>query len=218
MPKRVLILAPHVDDEFIGCSQVILNQNNHVTVAWFYDITLERRIEGIDAAAKLGFIPMFTPTSSDLDWSQWDQVLVPRRDDAHPAHKAINTRFREHATDFYSIDMLSAPVLPEAQQQRKRELLNMLYPSQSALWERDHKYWLFENVSSRDYETYASVKEKSVQVTCLVEHVDAVKKVMLEQQTGLAYLSAKAVNKVIAACPTGKVVIESVELGFKVVI
>lgn len=218
MSKRVLILAPHVDDELIGCSQILFDRTNQVTVGWFYDITQERRNEGQNAAAMLGFTPIFNFSERDADWSNWDLVLVPRRDDAHPAHKNINTRFREHATGFYSVDMVSAPVLTESAQTRKRETLNWLYPSQSALWERDHKYWLFEKVSPLDYETYTTLDLGLYTITCLAEYQAAVNKVAVENHVGLSFLRDVSVNRVIAACPSGKVVIESKELRFKVVI
>ncbi len=218
MSKRVLILAPHIDDELIGCSQILLNPGNEVTVGWFEEITKERRLEGLEAAAVLGFTPVFGFDQENLEqpWSYWDEVLVPRRDDAHPAHKRVSAKYREYATSFYSVDMVSAPVLAPSSQERKRELLNRLYPSQSVLWERDHKYWLFENVWSRDYNIYSVIHHKTLTVTCLVEFSDAVKKVIAANEVSMFALSDVAINKVLAVCPVGKVTFEIPELGLKV--
>jgi hypothetical protein len=45
------------------------------------------------------------------------------------------------------------PENPYCDAQRKRDLLNTLYPSQSELWKRDSSYWLFESIVGCDYST-----------------------------------------------------------------
>ena len=161
------ILAPHVDDELIGCFTRLQNRSiDHVI--YFFELTPERKKEAKAAAEHFGFIPIFArPDSMKLvmDTVKDNTVLLPACTDSHPDHKYINRRFRNKfkRIEFYSVDLGTClqekktlefvPENPYCDTQRKRDLLNTLYPSQSELWKRDSSYWLFESIVGCDYST-----------------------------------------------------------------
>ena len=100
-----------------------------------------------------------------MDTVKDNTVLLPACTDSHPDHKYINRRFRNKfkRIEFYSVDLGTClqekktlefvPENPYCDAQRKRDLLNTLYPSQSELWKRDSSYWLFESIVGCDYST-----------------------------------------------------------------
>lgn len=173
--ERYIIAAPHADDELIGCWSVFRKYQNlagrphapFITVLYFDPMELqpERKVEANNFACETGFQAYFNSTSEDFakvvnkaerDY-KWVNVLIPARTDHHPEHKAMNASLRKYATDFYSVDMGSAKPLSTQDAAYKRQVLNRYYPSQIPLWERDHKYWLFEDIQPTDYLTYTTV-------------------------------------------------------------
>ena len=57
------ILAPHVDDELIGCFTRLQNRSiDHVI--YFFELTPERKKEAKAAAEHFGFIPIFARPDS----------------------------------------------------------------------------------------------------------------------------------------------------------
>ena len=83
------ILAPHVDDELIGCFTRLQNRSiDHVI--YFFELTPERKKEAKAAAEHFGFIPIFArPDSMKLvmDTVKDNTVLLPACTDSHPDHK-----------------------------------------------------------------------------------------------------------------------------------
>lgn len=173
---RTLILAPHVDDEAIGCWSVIkqsIEGLRDTQVVYFNEISSERRAEAINAGLAGSFIPVFIdnltypvsfPDSQGMeDWtrSQFDEVYVPARTDWHAAHKKLNADYRKYATHFYMTDMVEgAAFIGETQSQEKRDFLDAHYVSQRHLWKRNAKYYLFESLSDRDYQVTKIMRVK----------------------------------------------------------
>jgi len=154
------IFAPHVDDEAIGCFQ-LLRQADHCLVIYCEKPTKQRRKEA-DAAAKafsFGYVfaddepledvihgTISTMSEEAICWApdpHWE---------LHPLHKIVSSlvyvnclrydiRFGTYTTN------MNTPYLRQLTAQEsyeKCETLNKIYPSQAGLWETDHKYFLFE--------------------------------------------------------------------------
>lgn len=149
---KALIIAPHVDDETIGCWSV-LTSNNDVTVLYLNnELTQERVAEARSAGFHLGFDPVFGSDEAAVALRLYERVYVPSRRDWHADHKRANMQWRQHATHFYSVDMERGTLLPNAAD--KRKALDLLYPSQASLWNNNDKYWLFEDIQEQDYDVY----------------------------------------------------------------
>jgi len=168
---NTLIIAPHPDDEIIGCWEVIKKVNNvHVFYA-----TGRNTVETQQALNALSVQPFPIDTEIeeylhpqetgeknpfDLEYKLSHclpisniQILAPDPTfETHPEHRRwglwAERLFRErHAkVYFYSINM-QAPYIHElspADAQEKRKMLECAYPEKRELWQYEHKYFLFE--------------------------------------------------------------------------
>lgn len=145
---RTLILAPHIDDELIGCYSRI-KAGLVPDVCYFFDITEERFNEAKNFESS-GAIKIVK--EEDLNLPSYDIILVPSIQDHHPDHKYVNRKYRRFATSFYSVDMVEATPYSIEDRLYKRNLLNTYYKSQSSLWEHDNKYFIFESIHEHDYQ------------------------------------------------------------------
>lgn len=150
---KTLIIAPHVDDETIGCWSILNDAKRSVTVAWLYELTPKRRAEALSIHLVDEFV--FGPILSEEFLKSFDEVYVPSRRDWHADHKEANALYRKWATHFYSVDMQNGEYLGDEQSSQKRQALNTWFPSQASLWETNAKYYLFEDIQKQDYDTYA---------------------------------------------------------------
>lgn len=162
-----LIIAPHVDDEVIGCWSVF--GTGDITVLYLYELDAARKAEAEAAALALDFTPAFGDIS--IVRAGYDEVYVPSRRDWHADHKAANAQFRSIATHFYSVDMKHGKLLDS--RDSKLAFLNKHYPSQKSLWETDAKYWLFEDIQLRDYDVYQTFTAAECSITVLTDHAVA---------------------------------------------
>jgi LmbE family N-acetylglucosaminyl deacetylase len=166
---KTLIIAPHIDDETIGCWSLLLDDNRKVTVCWGYELTEQRKDEANKLACyaidcKFGFehlTPEFIKT--------FDEVYVPSRRDWHADHKATCAAYRQYATHFYSVDMANGRYLGEEESSKKRKFLDAWFPSQSGLWANEAKYWLFEDIQRVDYDVLEAFKVTVFGMTATVE-------------------------------------------------
>lgn len=122
-PKNVIVLAPHVDDEVIGCYR-FLRDNSVAVVVYFYEIDEVRREEAIRAAQVFRFTPIFLCDYLVEEWEangtfantvlevayeafkerkdtvssgvmENDVIIgIPNIADMHPDHKRVNNEFR----------------------------------------------------------------------------------------------------------------------------
>lgn len=157
MERKYVILAPHVDDEVIGCFS-LLQQGMVTDVYYFFDLTPEREKEAQHCAELYKFTPHFDWNISTIPADRI--VLVPNVNDNHVHHKEIfylSQKLRNNKR-YYSVDMNTTPdVLDKAKAAEKKDVLGMLFPSQSKLLE-DDKYHLFEKITN-------SCSRKSIWVT-----------------------------------------------------
>ena len=193
---RCLIIAPHCDDELIGCSSVLLDPSNEVTVAYLYELTEQRIAESTHLSSALGFSPLF----SNRDFAQaqlveiakdFERIYIPSRSDLHLNHKQTFRQFIGIATHTYQTNMSGCALYD--QWERKLELLNTYYGSQKDLWATNASYYLFERIEriQFDYWTYQRVQvgndacvvycPKSVNINSNFTTVDELCRLILSQ-------------------------------------
>ena len=146
------ILAPHCDDELIGC-YTLLKARSISKVYYFFDFTETRIAEARNCASIFGFEPIFVSDPENLKLD--GMVLMPSLVDSHPHHKLIRRCYsRYHTKNFYHADLdtiLNKNVLSSEDQADKLSALNEIYPSQKALWDSNASYYLFECITNSDY-------------------------------------------------------------------
>jgi len=207
---RTLIVAPHADDELIGCFTVL--QKEKTAVVFLEELTLTRRFEAAKSSELFNFHLYFRPIGMVLERyitnlreeHSFERIYVPARSDWHPAHRNTNTMLRDIATHFYSVDMgEGSALLGDAEAGQKRQALEHCYPSQAQLWRRDHKYWLFENIRRKDFERYLVIPrpEHRVLFKVLQEYSDLVQDVELPA----LWSPEQIFNRVVSFCPRGRV-------------
>lgn len=172
--QRVLIVAPHIDDETIGCYSWFRRPNTHIDVLWLYEKSPTRLVEGnrlLQFQSEVGVQLQVNALAKsvteaeairDLELSRYTEVLVPSLRDNHAAHKKASRDWRIWATLFYSVDMVNGIPLPQESALAKRELLDRFYPSQKMLWALDAKYYLFESIHKRDYDAFVHFEHSGV--------------------------------------------------------
>jgi len=151
---RFVILAPHVDDEVIGCWR-LLNSGLVVGVAYFYEVDTVRGMEATRCADDFDFqIIEAHYIDQEMERVKANALLVPNIADYHPHHKAVNrlADSLEYRKYYYSVDMnVEMDVLSEEHQAQKQRQLLTLFPSQRRLIESTDKYHLFESLLSTDW-------------------------------------------------------------------
>ena len=160
MADRVVIIAPHVDDEVIGCYSILSagNVSKVIYVTDFGEVTEARRVEAIRASRMFGFDPVFCTLAEIAENTLTSTVIyAPNIADNHPHHKVVNMFVRSMPSTalmsirYYSIDMNVSPkLLSPEDRTSKLNVLNLLYPTQAELFASDAKYFLFEELSSTD--------------------------------------------------------------------
>jgi hypothetical protein len=167
-----IILAPHCDDELIGCYS-LLRDETIKAVLYFFEWKDDRRIQEAHNAARLfKFEPYFIDTDKNQDTirAQVRSIVpdnsilyLPHIKDKHPHHKLVNvfgkTYFPKSELFYYSVDMnTNVDVLPKSVSAAKAEHLYLLYPSQKHYFDDHAQCYLFEGISNNDIETTITVK------------------------------------------------------------
>jgi len=156
-----IILAPHIDDELIGCYSILHDIDE---VYYFFDITEERKIEALNTGRKFNFKCYF---GVPFNASKVDTVYVTTSMDLHKDHKILNRiaknkeKLLNFKLKFYSIDMNRKPNFLEDLHQQKKDDMYKLFPSQKGLFDSDEKYFLFEDIFDNDFiSSSVFIKEK----------------------------------------------------------
>jgi hypothetical protein len=152
MEKFNFIIAPHPDDEIIGCYEILL-KDEPLFILYSSSTPQKRREEALKlreyASIKAQFFqneipPMIKPSTCTI-------YAPDPTYEYHPLHRKIGFQYESMARNgfdvvFYNTQM-NAPYIHELGEQvskDKRTLLDTVYFSQNELWAHDHKYFLFE--------------------------------------------------------------------------
>ena len=142
-----IILAPHLDDEIIGCFSVMNEVDKVVYYTYDYRESQINKfpIEWQDKYVRGDAFDLSALGSGDI-------VYVPSRFDLHPFHKVVRHKILDNhkvTKMFYSIDM-NVPWLEEEQEpRRKLDVLKQMFPGED-LFEKNAKYWLFKSIKEYD--------------------------------------------------------------------
>lgn len=174
--KSIVVIAPHVDDELIGCYSLFKERRvSHVVYVFEHlgEENAHRRLEAEMFCHHQGVTPIFVRGTEGLNIALLNEevtfspsthiLAAPNIKDNHPHHRILNAWVK--ATDFerlyYSVDMnigSGVKVLSPEDQTAKLELLIGAYPSQRSLFESNAAYHLFEGIVEDDLETSITVR------------------------------------------------------------
>lgn len=154
MNGDIIIVAPHIDDEMIGCFSILCNQEIEPIIIYTSICNEERKQEALLLKKYLPNvkIQMFTKHIPSQFMSPLNSFYFPDPCfETHPEHRRVGMIGEEILRDkickeviFYSTNM-SAPYIHEISNANyKKNMLNKIYKSQKSLWEYENKYFLFE--------------------------------------------------------------------------
>lgn len=153
--SRNVILAPHLDDEIIGCFSILKKGD---LVVYFKD---DYRADSINRKGhpwtyELGHV------NDDYPALRSDDVLyIPSRCDYHPLHQAVNryaVGINHPKKIWYSVEMNTPWLQEEENPKMKLDLFKTLYPGEVETICKNDKYFLFKSIQSFDELIWASVK------------------------------------------------------------
>lgn len=149
---EIVIIAPHADDEIIGCFEIL--RSNKCAIVYTERMSPERQKEimtlknYLDNPIMQFFLSQVPQSLMNPDNTYYfpDPIY-----EFHPAHRKQGHLGEQMLRDgfnviFYSIQM-NAPYIHELKEGtmvEKMSLLDNVYPSQMSLWNNDAKYYLFE--------------------------------------------------------------------------
>ncbi|MFW9877020.1 MAG: hypothetical protein ACFFG0_28345 [Candidatus Thorarchaeota archaeon] len=150
--KNSIIIAPHPDDEIIGCFEILNKQNQSITIIYGADTYGKRREETVKVrevfpSVKHQVFHNSVPTSylaNDATFYFPDPV-----NEIHPSHRGWGSIGEGLARSGYDVvfytTIMNVPYIHEVNDPIKKEtLLSRCYTSQKTLWDYEKKYVLFE--------------------------------------------------------------------------
>jgi hypothetical protein len=141
------VIAPHPDDEIIGCFTVLKN----VESVFFLDGE-ERKEEAVSSSEAFNFKFLFIKFEEINSFLKGKIFAPDPFTETHPLHKIVGMEvFKEWMNKqnfelyFYTTNMNTfyTRELNQSRKDEKEKLLKQIYVSQRDLW-RDKKYFLFE--------------------------------------------------------------------------
>ena len=143
--KKYIIVAPHADDEVIGCYTLLKSGRVHCVV-------FPKRESMEEAANSADLFGFSIKHMDDFPFDGINDKIFVFPDpvyDLHPEHRKLGAlgevllRAGQEVI-FYTTNMLAPYIFEVIQPESKRQCLNILYPTKKSLWEYDHRYFLFE--------------------------------------------------------------------------
>lgn len=146
--NQTIIVAPHPDDEIIGCYEKL---KDGAMIIFDGDTEAQRRQQVLKLNESFKNLKILFQKSIPQPFlHESNQFYFPDHvHETHPLHRQwgmMGELIARQGFDviFYST-IMNAPYIREVKEpEKKKELLNMIYPDQSDLWKYDHKYYLFE--------------------------------------------------------------------------
>lgn len=146
-----IIVAPHPDDELIGCYKV-LKDNSSVVVIYGGETPSDRREEAKNLKK------FFENVHVQLFQNSIPPDLINKENifyfpdpttEVHPLHRAYGFQGESIARAGFKVvfytTMMNAPYIHEVEDPKDKKMyLESCYPSQSDLWKYENKYYLFE--------------------------------------------------------------------------
>jgi len=146
-----IIIAPHADDEIIGCYELLTKKNKDIKTVLFPSQ------QAIDEASLSSQIMKFDRGHTDYlntIVTNSDTLVFPDPNyELHPEHRKWGQIGEQYARSgykviFYITNML-APYIHEVEFSFvKKEILDRAYFEKQKLWLYDHKYFLFEGYTN----------------------------------------------------------------------
>lgn len=148
----VVIIAPHGDDEVIGCFDVLekYNENNKIAIVYGPDMENHRKEELLKLKEYYSCLQLIQNIVPQHLVQMENKFYFPNpTDEMHPDHRKwaqVGEGLARNGLDvtFYTIQMNVPYIYKVENPDKKLEVLNYVYPSQNELWNNDKKYILFE--------------------------------------------------------------------------
>jgi len=147
---ETIIVAPHPDDEIIGCFELLNDNSISPIVIYTSDVDNERRAEAAELRNHTNVkIQLFLNTIPSKFLHPTNMFYFPHPIyETHPDHRLQGIGGEQLARAGYDVTFyiteMNAPFKFEcSQSERKKILLDTCYHKQSSLWKYEHKYFLF---------------------------------------------------------------------------
>lgn len=147
--KKIVIWAPHPDDEVIGCYEVLIK--TCPIIIYSGNTENDRREEAMKLREHVDIGPqLFLMTVPPNLLKKDNTFYFPDPiEEWHPDHREagfLGEQLARNGYDvvFYSVNMQARYIHRTPDREGKKGLLDKVYVSQKDLWKYDNKYYLFE--------------------------------------------------------------------------
>jgi hypothetical protein len=147
----IIILAPHLDDEVIGCFSVLMEAER---VIYFHR---DYREEAIKNNIKYY---AWEDHKDELTFKDTDTIYIPSKYDYHPLHRKVRQigLTLPGKKMFYSVEMNTPWLEEEEHPEDKRAFFEHRYPGEWETISKNDKYFLFKSIKPYDDIIWASVR------------------------------------------------------------